>query len=296
MPYCVCIVLAIAVIALLCKNYLLRKSIREICTDFENCLSQDTNTQITISSGDKTARSLAIAINHQLSEMRKIKQWYSKGDHELKTAVANISHDLRTPLTAICGYLDLLEKQDLSEDVSRYVGHIRNRADALKHLTDELLMYSALSSMPELSYERINLCRILQEVLISYEGIFNKVQIKPEIVMPDKAVWRKLDPAAVSRIFENVLNNIVKYSDGDCDVCLNEEGTITFTNTAKYLSVIDVSKLFDHFYTVDSARRSTGLGLSIAKLLTERMNGEINAKFENDKLTIFISFQKAASL
>ena len=196
-----CIVLAVAVIVLSVKNHLLKKSMREIYTDFENCLSEDTNVQITVSSGDKTVARLAKAINLQLTKLRKIKQQYSDGDRELKEAITNISHDLRTPLTAICGYLDLLEKQNHSEDTGRYIEQIRNRSEVLKQLTEELFRYSIISSTPELSYEKVNLCRV-----------------------------------------------------------------------------------------VDTARKSTGLGLAIAKTLVEKMNGKIEADIKNGKLNIVICF------
>ncbi len=286
-----CIFLAITVVVLSIKNYLLKKSMREIYTDFEDCLSEDTNVQIAVSSGDKTVKCLAKAINLQLAELRKIKQQYTDGDRELKEAVTNISHDLRTPLTAICGYLDLLEKQELSEDTERYIEQIRNRSEVLKQLTEELFRYSVLSSMPELLYEEVNLCRVLEEALLSFEGALQQADIIPEIQMPRNAVWRTLDASAVTRIFGNIINNAIKYSSGDFVVCLKEDGIVTFTNTAKDLTAVEVSKLFDRFYTVDSARKSTGLGLSIAKLLTERMNGIIDAKYENDKLTIIIDFK-----
>ena len=262
----------------------------EIYTDFENCLSEDTNVQITVSSGDKTVARLAKAINLQLTKLRKIKQQYSDGDRELKEAITNISHDLRTPLTAICGYLDLLEKQNHSEDTERYIEQIRNRSEVLKQLTEELFRYSIISSTPELSYEKVNLCRVLEESLISFEGALQQADIEPVITMPQKAIWRTLDSTAVTRILGNIINNAIKYSDGDFIVCLNDDGTITFTNTAKELSEVEVSKLFDRFYTVDSARKSTGLGLSIAKLLTERMNGIIKAEYVSDKIIISLRF------
>ncbi len=285
-----CIFLAITVMFLSIKNYLLKKSMREIYTDFENCLSEDTNVQIAVSSGDKTVKRLAKAINLQLSELRKIKQQCSNGDRELKEAVTNISHDLRTPLTAICGYLDLLEKQELSEDTERYIEQIRNRSEVLKQLTEELFRYSVIASTPELSYEKVNLCRVLEESIISFEGALQQANIAPKIFMPDKAVWRTLDQSAVARIFGNIINNAIRYSDGDFSVCLEENGKITFSNTAEKLTTVEVGKLFDRFYTVDSARKSTGLGLAIAKTLVEQMNGEIEAHIKDKKLNIIICF------
>lgn len=285
-----CIILAVIALFLSVKIYLLKKSMEEIYTDFENCLSEDTNVQISVSSGDKTVIRFAKAINLQLTKLRKIKKQYSDGDRELKEAVTNISHDLRTPLTAICGYLDLMEKQDLPEDTERYVAQIRNRSEAMKELTEELFRYSIISSMPTLSYESLSLNRVLEETLLSFEGELKLKGITPDITISSDAVQRTLDSSAVTRIFSNILNNAIKYSDGDLFVCLQQDGTVTFSNTAKELSTVEVSKLFDRFYTVDSARKSTGLGLSIAKLLTERMDGTITASYEDSMLTITISF------
>lgn len=285
-----CIVLAVTVIILSVKNHLLKKSMREIYTDFENCLSEDTNVQITVSSGDKTVIRLAKAINLQLTKLRKIKQQYSDGDRELKEAITNISHDLRTPLTAICGYLDLLEKQNHSEDTERYIEQIRNRSEVLKQLTEELFRYSIISSTPELSYEKVNLCRVLEESLISFEGTMQQAGIQPEIKMPNVPVWRNLDYSAVVRVFGNIINNAIRYSDGDFEVHLEESGKITFSNTANKLTTVEVGKLFDRFYTVDTARKSTGLGLAIAKTLVEKMNGKIEANIKNKKLNIVICF------
>ena len=285
-----CILLSVIVIVLLTKNYLLKKSMREIYTDFENCLSEDTNVQITVSSGDKTVTRLAKAINLQLTKLRKSKQQYSDGDRELKEAITNISHDLRTPLTAICGYLDLLEKQNHSEDTERYIEQIRNRSEVLKQLTEELFRYSIISSTPELSYEKVNLCRVLEESLISFEGTMQQAGIQPEIQMPSVPVWRTLDYSAVVRVFSNIINNAIRYSDGDFEVHLEENGKITFSNTANKLTTVEVGKLFDRFYTVDTARKSTGLGLAIAKTLVEKMNGKIEANIKNKKLNIVICF------
>ena len=290
MQWILCILLSVIVIVLLTKNYLLKKSMREIYTDFENCLLEDTNMQITVSSGDKTVARLAKAINLQLTKLRKIKQQYSDGDRELKEAITNISHDLRTPLTAICGYLDLLEKQNHSEDTERYIEQIRNRSEVLKQLTEELFRYSIISSTPELSYEKVNLCRVLEESLISFEGTMQQAGIQPEIQMPNVPVWRTLDYSAVVRVFGNIINNAIRYSDGDFQVRLEENGRITFSNTTNKLTTVEVGKLFDRFYTVDTARKSTGLGLAIAKTLVEKMNGKIEANIKNRKLNIVICF------
>ena len=292
MQWILCILLSVIVIVLLAKNYLLKKSMREIYTDFENCLSEDTNVQITVSSGDKTVTRLAKAINLQLTKLRKSKQQYSDGDRELKEAVTNISHDLRTPLTAICGYLELLEAEEMTDNTRRYVEQIANRTEALKALTEELFRYSVVSSVSDLNYENVNVGRMLEDTLISFYGAFEKKNITPNISLPDSAVVRSLDKSALSRIFGNIISNAVKYSDGDFTVTMTNTGEITFSNTASEFSSVDVGKLFDRFYTVDSARKSTGLGLSIAKLLTERMGGCISADYKVDTLSITLAFKE----
>ena len=291
MQWILCILLSVIVIVLLTKNYLLKKSMREIYTDFENCLSEDTNVQITVSSGDKTVTRLAKAINLQLTKLRKSKQQYSNGDRELKEAVTNISHDLRTPLTAICGYLELLEAEEMTDNTRRYVEQISNRTEALIALTEELFRYSVISSVSDLSYEKVNVGRVLEDTLISFYGAFEQKNITPNILLPDSVIVRSLDKSALSRIFGNIISNAVKYSDGDFFVTMSDAGEIIFSNTASELSSVDVGKLFDRFYTVDSARKSTGLGLSIAKLLTERMGGCISAEYKGNTLSITLSFK-----
>lgn len=285
-----CGVLFLAVVVLTIKICMLKKSITEICDGFERSLHTDTNVQVSISSRDETIRTLAKAINIQLSELRKIKRQYENGDQELKDAITNISHDLRTPLTAIWGYLDLLEKKDLPEDEKRYIEQIRNRSEALKQLTEELFRYSVISSTPEMSYENVDMRRVIEETLISFEGALQEANIIPNVQLPVSPIWRRLDSTALTRIFSNIINNAIKYTDGDFTVVLDENGCVTFSNTAKELNTVEVGKLFDRFYTVDSARKSTGLGLSIAKLLTERMQGSIKAEYISDKLNIVVSF------
>lgn len=290
LPWILYSVLAIALLIACIKIYMLKKSMNEICTEFMRSLSEDTNVQVAISSGDKTARNLAKAINRELSQLRKLKQQYASGDRELKEAVTNISHDLRTPLTAISGYLDLLEREEKSEKVQKYLSQIQNRTESLKSLTEELFRYSVVIATQEMKTERLDMVRALEESLLSFYAAMQEKGIRPEIMLPEEPVWRALDAGAINRIFSNIISNVVKYSDGDLSVAMNENGCITFSNTAKSLSTVEVGRLFDRFYTVEASRNSTGLGLSIAKVLTERMGGNISADYQNEKLYVMLDF------
>ena len=108
--------------------------------------------------------------------------------------------------------------------------------------------------------------------------------------MTERQIERNLDTMALNRIFGNIINNAMKYSDGDFKVELKEDGTIIFSNSAKKLNSVTTERLFDRFYTVETGRNSTGLGLSISRLLTERMGGRIRAEYEKGKLVIIVKF------
>lgn len=282
--------LVFIILILLVKIYLLRKSAGEICDEFTRRLTEDTNTLIDISSRDPYMRKLAAEINIQLRLLRKERHSYQQGDLELKEAVTNISHDLRTPLTAISGYLDLLEKEEKSEAVQRYLLQIQNRTEALKNLTEELFRYSVVTSLQEYHPEKINVVRVLEESLLSFYAAMQQRGIHPEIDLPEGPIWYELDPDGLNRVFSNIISNALKYSDGDFSVTMMNDGSIVFSNTARNLTKVMVGRLFDRFYTVEASRNSTGLGLSIARALTERMGGRIEADYREERLYITVQF------
>ena len=288
--YVIIAILCIVIFALLVKIHLLRKSINEITDAFQEKLATETNTLIDVSSRDPYVLKLASDINVQLRILRKERQQFQQGDIELKEAITNLSHDLRTPLTAINGYLDLLDREDKSDEVNRYISLIRDRSEALKSLTEELFRYSIVTSVQNISLERIDLVRALEESLVSFYGVFRERNIEPEIRLPEEPVWKTLDKEAISRVFSNIISNAIKYSEGDFSVSMTESGVITFSNIARKMDAVSVGRLFDRFYTVETGGNSTGLGLSIAKILVNRMNGSISAEYQNGILYIRVRF------
>ena len=283
--------LMIIIFILLLKLYLLQKSAREIETAFNEKLITDSNTLIDISSKNKYMRHLANSINTQLRTLRKERHYFQQGNLELKNAVTNISHDLRTPLTAICGYLDLLEQTENSETAEQYIAVIKERTGLLTQLTEELFRYSViLSTKEQLVCEPVVINPILEESIAAFYTVLKQRGIVPQIQLTETKIIKDLDRSALTRIFSNLLSNVIKYSDGDLKITLSENGEIIFSNMASGLDEIQVGKLFERFYTVETACKSTGLGLSISKMLVEEMGGCILADFKKNRLTIRIRF------
>lgn len=285
--------LALLVLALLIKLYFVRKAAREISDGITERLTDETNTLIGISSRDRAMRSLAKTVNAQLAALRDERRQYQQGNAELKNAVTNISHDLRTPLTAICGYLELLEKEEKSETAERYLDVIQERAEALKQLTEELFRYSVILSTQECKEEPVDLKAVLEESLAAFYTALTERGITPNVQLPEGKIVRLLDRSALSRVFSNLLQNAIRYSDGDLNVVLTATGEIEFSNSAAALNEVQVGRLFDRFYTVEAARNSTGLGLSIARTLVEQMHGTICARYESGRLYLTIRFPDA---
>lgn len=286
-----CLALVVAAALMGVKLHLMRRSAGEIARGFHEKLREDTNTLIDISSRDRMMRELASVVNGELRRLRRERLRYKQGDLELKAAVTNISHDLRTPLTAICGYLELLEGEEKSQKAGEYLEVVKDRAELMRQLTEELFRYCVVLSDPgSLEREPVDLGAALELSLASFYTEFSARGIEPEIVMPGAPVIRRLDRAALSRVFSNLLSNAAKYSDGGLRVELTGDGRISFANTSQALGGVEVEKLFHRFYTVEAARRSTGLGLSIARTLSERMGGELTAEYTGGSLVMTADF------
>ena len=292
---CLIGILAFIILILIIKICLLNRSADEIADGFADRVASDTNTLIDLSSRDRHMRRLADSINRELLLLQEDRRRCQQGDQDLKNAVTNISHDLRTPLTAICGYLDLLDREEKSEAVARYLKVIRGRTENMRQLTEELFRYSVFTTVsagtPD---EPVILNRCLEESLSAMYAALKQNHITPEISMPEEKVSRMLNRNALTRVFGNIISNALKYSDGDLIITLREDGEIIFTNHASQLDEIKTGRLFDRFYTVETASaESTGLGLSIAKALTEQMGGKITAEYKDGMILVKVCFSSA---
>ena len=283
-------VLAAVVLALGVKVWLLRRGAKALRLDLSQKLREDTNTLLSLPCRDKELRRLAASLNEELRLLRKERLRYQQGDRELKEAVVNVSHDLRTPLTALSGYVELLKGEALSPAGQRYLSQIEDRAQAMQAMTEELFRYSLAAEETALTLEPVDLRAAVEEALLSFYGAFQQKGVVPQLSLPQGPVTRQLDKAALSRVLGNILTNALKYSPGELAVALSPAGGLTFSNPAPGLDPVSAGRLFHRFYTVESSAQSTGLGLSIARELTQRLGGTISARWESGRLQVELTF------
>ncbi|MDE6275405.1 MAG: HAMP domain-containing histidine kinase, partial [Clostridia bacterium] len=189
----------------------------------------------------------------------------------------------------ICGYTDMMKEERDPAKLDKYLSIISERANALKVLSEELFKYSVSANSDKIQQvEKVDVNLHLQETLFSFYTKFCERGIVPRITACESSIVRITNKNSLTRIFSNIIENAIKYSDGDFSVSIKDDGIIRFSNTAHNLGNVDVAKLFDRFFTVETCKYSTGLGLSIAKQLTKQIGGEISAEYKNETLTIIL--------
>lgn len=295
-----CIVFAIlfilalgAIGAIVVKIFLLKKDINNIKRQTKEILNSNTNAKIVLCGRDKSIRELAISLNESLSLIRQKQLTYNNGDAELKSAMTNISHDLRTPLTAICGYLDLMSKETNPRKIKEYTEIIKERTQAIKALADELFGYSlALDDSRSSVLQELSLNSLVEECVLDFYEELSSKNITPDIRITDKPVTIYADKRDMTRVVSNLISNAIKHGEGNFAVALDDKGTLTVSNSAPNLTHVDVERMFDRFYTVKNYNYSTGLGLSIAKSLVEQYGGSISASLENGVFSITLNLAK----
>ncbi|MBV1816660.1 sensor histidine kinase [Clostridium cochlearium] len=276
---------------------LLHKEIRNINNQLNTINKSKTNSKVLISSSNKQIKNLTLEINKTLEEKLKTDAKHKKMDLEIRQAIANISHDLRTPLTSIIGYIQLMEDNSLSEnEKNQYINIIKKRAKSLQVLISS---FYDLSRLEEKEYkfelQSVNLHDIMCDLIaLSYNDFLSK-KIEPNIDIDEQIPLIIADENAVRRILSNLIQNMIKYSNKFIFISLknNKDHVLaTFTNDAPNLSEDDVSHLFQRFFTADRTRsgKSTGLGLAITKELVEQMGHEIFAELSKDNLSIIIKW------
>ena len=258
-------------------------------------MSDETGVRLALPCPSKGAEELLACLNNLLELRQAERADYRRKEQELRRQIANVSHDLRTPLTSILGYLQLLEQEGLPQPKRQeYLAVIEGRARTLQTF---IASFSDLSRIEggelPLEREKIDLARALSDQLAaSYEqieemGLDMEVDVAPGL----PPVWA--DGGAVTRIFSNLLTNALRHGSGTLSVKLYREGKYlvsSFSNRADGLTAEDAAHVFERFYTADKMRtgQSTGLGLAIVKALAERMGHTAAARWEDGWFTVLV--------
>ena len=285
------LVMFIGSIFLFVKLILIRKEINNIICSFDKILNTDTNKLLTCITSDKLLKNLVRVLNKRLKELRKLEIEYKQGNQSLKSAITNISHDLRTPLTAIRGYVELMEDENPNQQQQDYLRIIDAKVQDLGELTEQLFDFSKnLDLQQEIRVMPVCLNDVLIESIVSFYSLFKKCQMTPQLDLCEEKVVRLLNENILKRIFENIISNAVKYGQSDLKVRMTADGVIEFSNDTDELDFTRLGKLFDRYYTVQDAKRSSGVGLSIARQLVDLSGGTIDASYQASVLKIMIRF------
>lgn len=294
----VVIVLIIVIMVLFVHLFFIKKELKRVTMHLKSINKGKDINNLTISFFNKEIESLAEEINKNLDEKKQFEVDKIRFQNNFRKATSDISHDLRTPLTSIKGYIQFLKLGNLNEsEKSEYIDIIEERVKTLEILLNDFYELSLIDSVEyKLKFDKVNLSRMAQESLLSKYTEFSMKKIKPEIYIEDKNIFIIGDSRALGRVIDNLFSNAIKYFKSYIKVSLTKENNYVIfkvTNDEKNLQKVDEERIFDRFYMADKTRsgRGSGLGLAIAKELVIKMNGSINAELNGDSLTICCKFK-----
>lgn len=270
-----------------------KREFRRINKEISNNLDEYVN--IKTKSVDKDVENLVENINLIFDSKQKVVAEKKKKEEELRASISNMSHDLRTPLTSIIGYLQMIKSEKPSEaDKKEYMDIVEKRTKSLQKLISSFYDLSRIEGNEyNFNYKKVNLSNVLCENIAIFYNDFINNNIEPVIEIEEGIKEIISDEGAITRIFSNLIGNMIKHGGNYVKISLKQENDIIiteFTNKATGLTQQNVDKLFDRFYTVDNSRsdRNTGLGLYITKVLVEKLGYNITVKLDNENLKIKI--------
>lgn len=282
------IILSLLLIIFLTQLLFTRKQIKNITEQLRSYNMGKTNKKIDITILDKEIENIASEINNLIDLHAQSNIEKKSAERELRQAVANMSHDLRTPLTSILGYIQLIESHEVTEEEKKeYLAVAKDRTKRLQILLNDFFELSIIESVDHsLKFENLKMNSIVEETVMNLYDQFNERQIVPNIQIHQEKISIIADESAVKRVVENLTINAIKYSSGNVAITLeknNSNISLIIGNDVKSLTEKDVELFFDRFYTADQTRsgKGTGLGLSIAKSLIEKMNGKLSAELKD---------------
>ena len=286
-------VLAVGLIFIL---LMYRRQVKNTCRQLEFLKENQTNLRLTVTVPFKQFEKLVDSINQVLDMSQEIKNNARKNEEYLKETITNLSHDIRTPLTSLDGYFQLMEECENIEDQKRYLSIIHERIHSLNEMLEELFMFTKLKNE---SYSlELTLCcmnRILKETVFSYYDEWVRMEIQPDIQITEEQLYIHGNRQGLRRIIQNVIKNGLDHGEKKISIVLERDqnqAVLRISNQVTHPEQINIDQVFERFYKADVARSktSTGLGLSIAKELVSRMDGEIEAKIEKKEFIVEMNF------
>lgn len=273
-----------------------QRQVKNICRQLSFFRENDSN--MLISCGDKTGGmgELVDELNMLASDVRQRNKEYIEKEENIAQIYTNLSHDIRTPLTSLDGYFQLLQESDDSEDRKRYISIIRERIDSLSNMLEELFTYTKLKNEAyKLELNDVNLTKLLKGIIISYYEDWQDAGIVPLLDIEEKKITVFANEQALKRTIENIVKNVLVHGAKKIKISLREEGENVLLKISNHVlnpEEIDVDRVFERFYKADEARgiSSTGLGLSIAYGFVKKMGGSIEARLVDDEFEITITF------
>lgn len=275
-----------------------RMNIKHITKQLEEIIDiKDTNQLLTILARQKDITNLVNMLNNQLTENRISKIQIKRLNKNFRDSITNISHDLRTPLTTAGGYVQMLQSDVTEDEKQEYLAIVLERQNTVKKLLEQLFEYVRIES-GEIVYEQvpIDAKSVFLDVITMYYDDFFKMKEEPTIIFPDTPCIINGDEQGLKRIFSNIIFNSITHGNGDFHFKIQEINgySFTFSNISEPMKKDDLNCVFDRSYTKDKSRnkKTTGLGLSIAKEIVNQLDGKINAYYHNDRFSIVVSFPK----
>ena len=289
-------VLSVLILILICILISYKRQVKDICRQLRFLQECDSNMLITTEMKKGHIEELAELLNTLLKERKRERADYQKKEQMIADIYTNLSHDIRTPLTSLDGYFQLLEETQEENDRKRYIQIIQERIESLKEMLEELFTYTKLQNGTyELKLEPQNVGQILKETVFSYYDDWAEQEISPQFEITEEPVWIRGNKQALRRTIQNIIKNGLDHGNKEIRIQLSrneKQMELVFQNKIEPGEQIDISRVFERFYKADKARSksSTGLGLSIAKGFVEKMHGEIAAEIKEDWFCIKISF------
>ena len=290
------IILAVGIVGLLWMLLMVMRQIKEICRQLSYIEKEDTNRIVTVQIRGFGIGKMENHINDILLKERNRRKVYMDKEERIQQVYTNLSHDIRTPLTSMDGYVQLLGQVKDEEKQKKYLKIIRERIESLKEILEELFTFTKLKDPDyELALRELSVNRLLKQTIFSYYDNWQVRGIEPQLDIVEEEIKILGNETALKRTFQNIIKNALLHGKKDIFIGLQKEGqqaVLLFENSISGEQQVDTDQIFERFYKGDASRThaSTGLGLSNAKEFVELMQGEISASVVEGRFKIEIRF------